>query len=258
MKKASLKLLFSMLLFVMPFAVFADSEDANLTPVAETTKYYKTVTVTRNNDLSTMSANVPAVSSVTTEISKEEYDAVEGTQSIMTRDYSTTVETTYKMMTSTITQNGSYYRYKNQMNWKLMPSTRAFDIIGIGHLQSVKLHGNVYFTEEWSYTAGGWSSTSVGIKQVFDRGIGTSFALPSGDINSLKATMYFDVEKNTTGTIISQSAYADYSHETTYGLTSLQAMNYTVNQDLGIILGSSISSYYDSIMVAEAYWSGSW
>ena len=258
MKKASLKLLFSMLLFVMPFAVFADSQDASLAPVAETTKYYKTVTITRNNDFSTMSANVPTVSSVTTEISKEEYDAVEGTQAMMTRDYNTTIETTYKKMTTTILQNGSYYRYKNVLNWKLMPSTRAYDIIGIGHYQSVRLHGNVYFTEEWLYTSGGGSSTNVGIKQVFDRGIGTSFALPSGDINSLKATLYFDVEKNTTATVVAQAAYGDYSHETTYGLTSLQAMNYTVDQGSGIMLDSSISSYYDSIQTANAYWTGSW
>ena len=258
MKKTNLGLLFLAVLFIIPGLVFADSEE-EFTPVVETTKYYKTVTVYRNDNLNVMSVNsTPSTTSFTTEVTEEEYNAVEGTEAMMISDYSTTIETTYKKMTSTITQNGSYYRYKNQLNWKLMPSTRAYDIIGIGFYSSVRPANYIYFTEEWTYTSGGGSSTSTGIRQVFNNGVGVSFALPSDTINSLKATLYFDVEKNTTATIISQVAYADYAHETSYGLSAMEAVNYTVQQGAGIILNSSISGYYDSIQEAEAYWTGSW
>ncbi len=258
MKKSNLGLLFLAMLFVIPGLVFADSEE-EFTPVAETTKYYKTVTVYRNDNLNVMSVNSnPTTTSYTTEVTQEEYDAVEGTEAMMISDYSTTIETTYKKMTSTILQNGSYYRYKNVLNWKLMPSTRAYDIIGIGFLQSVRPVNYIYFTEEWTYPSGGGANTSTGIRQTFSNGVGVSFALPSDTINSLKATLYFDVEKNTSSTIVEQAAFADYAHETTYGLSAMEAIQYSVIQNAGIVLNSAISSYYDSIQEAEAYWTGSW
>ena len=102
-KKLFVTLLIS--LFVMPVLAFAE-ENNDFSLVSEETKYYKTVTPlfsSRNSH------------STTYEISKEEYDAVDLESQ---RSNPTTYATTYKSMTSSIIQNGSYYRYKNVLNWK--------------------------------------------------------------------------------------------------------------------------------------------
>lgn len=45
-------------------------------------------------------------------------------------------ETNYKKMTTTILKNGTKYKYQVLLNWKLLPATRSYDIIGIGHYKS--------------------------------------------------------------------------------------------------------------------------
>lgn len=258
MKKTKILTLLLMALLVLPISAFAEVDEDGLEIVAEDTKYYKTVTVHRN-DNSSAAINMPTSTSITTEVTEEEYNSVVGTEAIITRDYSTTIETTYKSMTSTITQNGSYFRYKNVLNWKLMPATRGFDIMGIGIMSTVKpVNGSIYFNQEWSYTSGGGNSSGLGVSQTFSNGVGYAFPLPNVSINSLKETLYFDVEKNTPYTIIFQHAYGDYSHETDSSLSPLLLNNYYVSQSMGIVLDPSISGYFDEIQAADAYWTGSW
>ena len=81
--------------------------------------------------------------------------------------------------------------------------------------------------------------------------------MPSGNLNTLRETFYFDVEKNTNNTITTQKAYADYSHATS-SVTLTNSQNYSVIQSGGIVLDTSISSYYDSMATAVATWTGSW
>ncbi len=65
------------------------------------------------------------------------------------------------------------------------------------------------------------------------------------------------LKKNTTNTLITQKAYGDYSHATS-SISLINAIKYTVNQSLGIVLNSSVANYYDSIDVAIASWNGTW
>lgn len=240
MKRICLFIIAFVFLFV-PSIVFAE-EDFEL--LSEETKYYKTIT-----------SKVDKNRSLTFEITKEEYDTVNPNES---RSNPTTHETTYKSMTSSILANGSYYRYKNVLNWKKMPANRSYDIIGIGFLQSVKVHSNTtYFSQYYCYTSGGCYTTTTNYPQIFVSGAGTSFLLPSGNLNTLRETFYFDVEKNTNNTITTQKAYADYSHATS-SVTLTNSQNYSVIQSGGIVLDTSISSYYDSMATAVATWTGSW
>lgn len=240
----------------MPNEVFASSSEYEL--VSESTKYYKTVTYYRNDiSLSNIMLNANYIPySETIEITEDEYlNADEDNYIIYANPVS--VETTYKKMTSSILSNGSYYRYKNVLVWKNMPATRSYDIIAIGFFQSVKLHGSSYFLQEYCYTSGTCSSTTSNSPQVFSSGAGTTFKLPTGTLSSLSQTFYFDVEKNTTSTIASQYAYSDYAHATST-ISLANAKKYTVSQSLGIVLDSSVESYYDTISTANASWSGSW
>jgi len=237
-------------LFLLPTFAFASEVDVDdgFYLVSETTKYYRTET-----DLSNSSSKN---NSVTYEITKEEYDNADISN---LRSNPTTHETTYKSMTSYILSNGSYYRYKNILNWKKMPSTRSYDIIGIGFLSLVKvLNNTTYFNQYYCYSDGsGCYTTYTNYPQIFTYGAGTSFALPTGSLSTLKETFYFDVTKNTTNTITVQHAYADYAHATST-ISLANSKKYSVDQNIAIALNSSISSYYDSMSIADASWTGTW
>lgn len=246
-------LIFIMFVFLPTIALASEGE---FEEVAENTKYYKVVTRYNSSVVSKFAADEydnPFVQSETFEITKEEYDAVGDSETTIMG--SVTVENTYRMVKSSILSDGNYYRYRNYTVWKLMPSVQSYDIIGIGFLASVKLHGNPTFIQNYCTTT--CSSSTASYMQAFPTGVGATFKVASGNLISLNTEFYFDVEKNTTATVIKQKAYSDYSHAITPVLLT-SAMNYQVNSTLGIVLNSSVSSYYDALSVADATWTGSW
>lgn len=239
MRKSLIALLF---LFLLLPNISKAEEITDFDTIYQQTKYFKTI-INKNN----------RITSSTEEISKKEYD-----------DYNTisnpkaSVETVYKKITSTITANGNYYRYTANLHWKNIPSTRSYDILGIGFYSSVKVkNNNVYFSQNYCITGGSCYTTSTHSPQVFTTGAGTTFLLPSGNLSSLDEVMYFDVAKNTNLTIINQMAAADHSHAI-QSISLTNAKKYTVSGSAGIVLNSSITSYYDAISPAIQYWSGSW
>lgn len=237
------------IMFVFPILVNAETVTDDY---VETTKYLKTVTHYGNNFLLSNNIN----SSMTYEVSENEYDNA-GDKPIITRDASGAVETTYKRMTVSIAKNGSYYRYKNILVWKTIPSQRSYDIIGIGFYSNLKLHSSVNFIQEYCYSGGSCTSSTSHNPQTFTAGAGTTFKLASGSLSTLKATIYFDLEKKTSATLVSQDAYGDYSHATS-SISLTNAKKYSVVGSSGIVLDSSITSYYDSMGCAHAHWTGTW
>ncbi len=248
MKKVFISI-FLMYSIIIP-TVNASEEKAiidNSTIIATNTKYYKTITNNNpvfsfNNDNNT----------VTFEISKDEYDNYEESN---TKDGY--VETNYKKLTSTISSSGNYYKYSATLTWKNMPSVRKYDIIGIGFYSSVKVrNNNIHFSQSYCLSSGSCYTSYTNYPQIFSGGAGTTFLLPSGSLTSLSSNLYFEVEKNTTATITSQLAAADYSHATK-SISLTNAKKYTVSGNSGIIL-NGVSSYYDAINPAIDYWYGNW
>lgn len=237
------------IMLVFPILVNAETVTDDY---VETTKYLKTVTHYGNNFLLSNNIN----SSMTYEVSENEYNNT-GDKPIITRDASGAVETTYKRMTVSIAKNGSYYRYKNILVWKTIPSQRSYDIIGIGFYSNLKLHSSVNFIQEYCYSGGSCTSSTSHNPQTFTAGAGTTFKLASGSLSTLKATIYFDLEKKTSATLVSQDAYGDYSHATS-SISLANAKKYSVVGSSGIVLDSSITSYYDSMGCAHAHWTGTW
>ncbi len=245
---------FLLLLLIFPVAVFAlenDEQDYNV--VSEVTKYYKTIEYVNNNKSMMTYSNNSDITK-TYEISKEEFDSFD--PNAVSTLGSATVRTTYKSMTTSISSNGSYYRYKNVLSWRNIPKVRSYDIIGIGFYKTVKVKSDLHFKQDYCYNSGGCSSSTTNYPQTFTTGAGTTFKIPTGDLSSLTQTFYFDVDKNTTATLTSQEAYGDYSHATsTISLTN--AKKYVVNST-GISLNSGVTSYYDTINKATATWTGKW
>lgn len=240
-------LLFIGLILFLPISANA-STNSEFIEVSSKTKYFRVTTY--NNNLSLFSRS--GLNSVIEEISEEEYENVSDTR-IVPQTAST--ETTYKKLTTSIQTNGSKYRYSLLMNWKLMPSTRSYDIIGIGFYPSVKVSGNLHFTMNYKNSSGTYTS-STGTPYISNSGASMIFKLPSGNLNSLDAKLYFDVVKNTDATVITQKAYGDYSHAIK-NISLENAKKHTVNTN-GIVLNNSINEYYDSISAATDVWNGNW
>ena len=259
MKKNWLYFFLSIIVFsLLALPVHAENkqEEEQFEVVSEVTKYYKTVTYHPNQKSAySLSAKSGSISK-TYEISEEEYNAAPVDANIISPYNSASVSTNYKTMTTSIATNGSYYRYKNVLLWKNIPSTRSFDIMGIGHYKTVKIKGTPVFQQEYCYTNGKCYTSGAHSYQVFAAGVGTTFSLPTGDLSSLKQTFYFDVEKNTTLTLISQEAYGDYSHAQK-SISFENAKKYSVNS-LGIMLDAAAKSYYDEINYTIVEWNGNW
>lgn len=249
------KIIFILLIYIVPTMVFAKTEE--FTDYVETTKYFKTVYINKENSISTLSNAIPLSYSI--EISKEEYDNYNPSTIIEVLDTQNgSLETNYKKMTTSIKKiNDSTFRYTVNLVWKTMPSTRSYDIMGIGFASSVKAKSKPIFEQNYCLSSGICKKTSTYTPYTGTNGVGASFLLPSDNINSLSQTLYIDVVKtNTSTTILKQNAYGDYSHAQK-AISSTNSQKYTVNTG-GIQLGESIYDYYDHINTANAWWTGTW
>lgn len=240
-------------LLMIPIKSYASENGYEETIVAEKTKYYKTITH-KNNNLVVFSNFNGANNSKTIEITKEEYDS---SSLNITNLKSTTIETTYKKMTTYIISINSYYRYKVILEWKNMPSTRSYDTIAIGFPASVKAKSSPIFSNDYCVTSSN-CHTATGYQYSYNstNGIGITFQVPTGSLYSMKQTLYFDVGKNTSSTIVKQYAYGDYSHATK-NVSLTKAKSYSVGST-GIVHNNDSIQYYDQINVATAEWSGTW
>lgn len=222
--------------------------------VAETTKYYKTVTILNNSEVMT-AAGMGELSSFTTEITQEEYenaddDGISPQSSVITE---------YKKLTSTISKYSTkHYKYSASLTWRKMPATRSYDVIGIGYYGSVKLSGGIEYKQSYCNVDGNCYSENAGYYNYRgSNGYGAMFHLPSGSLTSLSQSISILVEKtNSSSTIIEQVCAADYSHAQKTISYSL-AKDFTVDTG-GIKLLGDNYSYYDSINTASTTWEGTW
>ena len=248
MKEKTKKIILALLLalIIMPTTTFAKETDDNFEVISVSEKYYKTI----NNSNGLELTNNMKTESI--EVSKDEY---ENSGNMQTRGTGGT-ETTYKKLTTTILSNGSLYRYKTVLNWKQFPAVRSYDNIGIGHYASVTYNSSLNFSQSYCLTNGTCKTLTAYYPQYFSTGVGATFKVPEGSLTSLSQTLFYDVRKNTTATIISQAAYGDYSHATD-SVNLSQAQSFSVGTS-GIQFSNGVGNYYDDIQPAVATWSGSW
>ncbi len=239
-------LMLFIMFIVLPYIVCAKG---NETILAEQTKYYKTIYF--DNELTYMMNNSNI--SRTLEITKDEYDSYEKDKYSLNG----TIETEYKKLTVTISSINSYYRYKVNLEWKSIPKIRSYDTIAIGFPASVKPKLRPIFSEDYCTDKGKcYNTTGYHFLYSGDNGVGVTFQVPTGNLKSLNQTLYVDMQKNTSSTIIAQYAYGDYAHAVkTISLNNAQ--KYKVNTG-GIIYEDTSITYYDAISTAKATWNGNW
>lgn len=193
------------------------------------------------------------VSNSDMEITEEDYNS----ESVMSRG-DVWIETTYKRLKTTIAANGTKYRYKVSLTWKIMPAVRSHDIIGIGCMSSVVyVVGNSPRFSQTSCINSNCTNTATYVGEyIGTNGAGVSFKLPSGtNITTLNSFYYYDVNKEVSN-VTYMIAYGDYAHAT-QTVTAGQSNGFWVDQG-GIDLDEDIEDYYDSMNSANATWSGNW
>lgn len=255
--KARRWILFSLLMFI-PFFVSAETEEMEL--VATNTKYYKTVVVMSSSEVM-RNSGLGELSSITTEITKEEYDNVdvdsENAENLQRGITSTTIETNYKMLTTDMYKRNDYYfRYHTTLTWKKIPSTRSYDIIGIGFMNTLE-PSSIYFEENYCRSSSECYQNTSYYEYIGLQGVGAMFKVPSGTLTELSQYLEFDVAKKyTENTYTYQIAAGDYRHATS-SISYANAKNFTITLS-GVQLASSILDYYDVISIADATWTGTW
>ena len=225
-------------IYYMNEDTYLSNKDLSGTVVARNEKYYKTIYTDLNGNNQSI------------EITKDEYNNQGGMNS------RGTVTTEYKNMVTVMTALTNTYRYKVSVGWKNFPSTRSYDIIGIGFDDDVYISSPLYFQYMYYlYGTGDLASTQYYYRQTTSTGGSVVYKLPTGSITSLSAVLYYDVSKDTTNTITRLDMYGDYSH-------ARENVNYAIYSDHiidygGIDLGVN-NHYYDDIPCAQSTMGVNW
>lgn len=239
--------------------------------VSQIVKYYKTITINNTNIISSTGHQYLPISE-TYEITEEEYNRGDETLDKTNSSQDGVVTTEYKKMTTTIIKNGSYYRYKNDLQWRKMPKVRSYDIQSIGIdtnvsvvpsskkftlFADIKDNDNKVCVVETS-SSGTWNVNSLGALITFPLKSDTS----SKKVFDMSSTMYFDVQKTTNVKIVTLNAYGNYKHaqkkvDSSVGGGVSVGLDGTIS--FGISVSTTTRESYDSMSTAQAVVTGiSW
>lgn len=238
---------------LLPMVVSAKDIVQEEKVVGEKVKYLKTVSVLNSSEVASIAS--PEILSITTEITKEEYDSVD-LQELYHLNDATAIQTEYKILKTTMSENGSFYTYRVDLTWKNIPKVRSYDIIAIGHYSSVKPAANIAFNQSYCTGNGNCYDGAGATIITGDYGSAAVFSLPSGTLTNLTQFMKFNVQKSSSATVKYQTVAGDYAHAVK-SITEANAKKFRVDV-VGIIHNSSVESYYDSIEAAIVDWQGSW
>lgn len=226
-------------IYYMDKATYLNNKNLDAKLISQTTRYYKTISTSYGIDYDV-------------EVTKEEYDNSKDDNQIKG-----TVNTTYKTIVSSIAQNGNYYRYNVSVAWKKTPSTRSYDIIGIGFNDDVSISGLVNFSYTYANASGVYTTSSQYYnKKNTSTGGAAVYKLPSGDIRALSSSLYFNVSKDTSNTLTLLTICGDYAHATS-SVPSSNISDYGISV-YGISLGSTLGGYYDATPCAMEYANVNW
>ena len=208
------------------------AKNININNLVKSEKYYKTVIDHLNNVVTN------------TEVTENEYNNYN--PNIQTLSVSNFVETQYKKLSLTLSDNhNGYGDIFVGLLWKMIPSTRAFDVIAVRYVGMTDVDGTQYGRQIWgtngnySYVEYGWNGTNINRQ---DNGFGISMNITNDStINYLGSAVQF------TGNF--QWAGASYQHATS-NTTLAQSKSYTLaeNGKNGVILFTgNIGEKYDNM-----------
>lgn len=212
------------------------AKNININNLVKSEKYYKTVIDHLNNVVTN------------TEVTENEFNNYN--PNIQTLSVSNFVETQYKKLSLTLSDNhNGYGDIFVGLLWKMIPSTRAFDVIAVRYVGMTDIDGTQWGRQIWgtngnySHVDYGWNGTNINRQ---DNGFGISMNITNDStINYLEN--YIESAVQFTGNF--QWAGASYQHATS-NTTLAQSKSYTLAEDgkNGVILFTgNIGSKYDNM-----------
>ena len=212
------------------------AKNININNLVKSEKYYKTVIDHLNNVVTN------------TEVTENEFNNYN--PNIQTLSVSNFVETQYKKLSLTLSDNhNGYGEIFVGLLWRMIPSTRAFDVIAVRYVGMTDVDGTQWGRQIWgtngnySYVEYGWNGTNINRQ---DNGFGISMNITNDStINYLEN--YIGSAVQFTGNF--QWAGASYQHATS-NTTLAQSKSYTLAEDgkNGVILFTgNIGSKYDNM-----------
>ena len=212
------------------------AKNININNLVKSEKYYKTEIDHLNNVVTN------------TEVTENEFNNYN--PNIQTLSVSNFVETQYKKLSLTLSDNhDGYGDIFVGLLWKMIPSTRAFDVIAVRYVGMTDVDGTQWGRQIWgtngnyTYVNYGWNGTNINRQ---DNGFGISMNITNDStINYLEN--YIESAVEFTGNF--QWAGASYQHATS-NTTLAQSKSYTLAEDgkNGVILFTgNIGSKYDNM-----------
>ena len=212
------------------------AKNININNLVKSEKYYKTVIDHLNNVVTN------------TEVTENEFNNYN--PNVQTLSVSNFVETQYKKLSLTLSDNhDGYGDIFVGLLWKMIPSTRAFDVIAVRYVGMSDVDGTQYGRQIWgtngnyTYVNYGWNGTNINRQ---DNGFGISMNITNDStINYLEN--YIGSAVQFTGNF--QWAGASYQHATS-NTTLAQSKSYTLaeNGKNGVILFTgNIGEKYDNM-----------
>ena len=212
------------------------AKNININNLVKSEKYYKTEIDHLNNVVTN------------TEVTENEFNNYN--PNIQTLSVSNFVETQYKKLSLTLSDNhDGYGDIFVGLLWKMIPSTRSFDVIAVRYVGMTDVDGTQYGRQIWgtngnyTYVNYGWNGTNINRQ---DNGFGISMNITNDStINYLEN--YIESAVEFTGNF--QWAGASYQHATS-NTTLAQSKSYTLaeNGKNGVILFTgNIGEKYDNM-----------
>ena len=212
------------------------AKNININNLVKSEKYYKTVIDHLNNVVTN------------TEVTENEFNNYN--PNVQTLSVSNFVETQYKKLSLTLSDNhNGYGDIFVGLLWKMIPSTRAFDVIAVRYVGMTDVDGTQWGKQIWgtngnyTYVNYGWNGTNINRQ---DNGFGISMNITNDStINYLEN--YIESAVQFTGNF--QWAGASYQHATS-NTTLAQSKSYTLaeNGKNGVILFTgNIGEKYDNM-----------
>ena len=212
------------------------AKNININNLVKSEKYYKTEIDHLNNVVTN------------TEVTENEFNNYN--PNVQTLSVSNFVETQYKKLSLTLSDNhDGYGDIFVGLLWKMIPSTRSFDVIAVRYVGMTDVDGTQYGRQIWgtngnyTYVNYGWNGTNINRQ---DNGFGISMNITNDStINYLEN--YIESAVEFTGNF--QWAGASYQHATS-NTTLAQSKSYTLaeNGKNGVILFTgNIGEKYDNM-----------
>jgi len=243
----------------MDYETFIKNKDLHGTLVGENTQYYKTTTFMRNG-IKYSTSQIMEKDDLLRDMEAEESQQHTDLLRVSGNFYNGISYTTYKQITTRITSvSEDYMRYQVESYWFNMPSTKSYDIMGIGIEPSkVEIGSTLDFRQDYIKTNDEMGYSIACYQKTSSTGGAVMFKLPNYSIRYLEAYMYFYVQKiNQSDTIYSLVAAGDYAHATS-DVSSDARNHYSINHGTGIFIDSTYYSSYDDIPTADASFLGTW